>query len=44
MLHSVDALLRVVEARDAEVTLLKLTIQKLKLQLARRQPLPVRHL
>ena len=34
--HSVDALLRVVEARDAEVTLLKLTIQKLKLQLARR--------
>lgn len=34
--HSVDALLRVVEARDAEVTLLKLMIQKLKLQLARR--------
>ena len=34
--RSVDALLRVVEARDAEVTLLKLTIRKLKLQLARR--------
>jgi transposase len=34
--HSVDALLRVVQARDAEVVLLKLMIQKLKLQLARR--------
>ena len=34
--HSIDALLRVVEARDAEVALLKLMVQKLKLQLARR--------
>jgi transposase len=36
MPHSVEALLRVVEARDAEVALLKLMVQKLKLQLARR--------
>ncbi|ODU55986.1 MAG: transposase [Comamonadaceae bacterium SCN 68-20] len=36
MPHSVDALLRVLEARDAEVTLLKLMVRKLKLQLARR--------
>ena len=34
--HSVDALLRVVQARDAELALLKLMVQKLKLQLARR--------
>ncbi len=36
MLHSVEALLRLIEARDAEVALLKLMVQKLKLQLARR--------
>jgi transposase len=36
MKHSVDTLLRVVQARDAEVVLLKLMVQKLKLQLARR--------
>jgi transposase len=36
MPHSVEELLRVVEARDAEVRLLRLTVQKLKLQLARR--------
>jgi transposase len=36
MPQSVEALLRVVEARDAEVVLLKLMVQKLKLQLARR--------
>jgi transposase len=36
MPHSVDALLRVVQARDAEGVLLKLMVQKLKLQLARR--------
>jgi transposase len=36
MPHSVDALLRVVQARDAEVVLLRLMVQKLKLQLARR--------
>jgi transposase len=36
MPHSVEELLRVVEARDAEVQLLRLTVQKLKLQLARR--------
>ena len=35
--HSVDALLRVLEARDAEVALLKLMVQKLELQLARRR-------
>jgi transposase len=34
--HTVDALLRVVAQRDAEVALLKLTIDKLKLQLLRR--------
>ena len=31
-----EELLRVIEARDAEVGLLKLMVQKLKLQLARR--------
>lgn len=36
MPHSVEELLRVVEARDAEVMLLKLMVRKLKLQLARR--------
>jgi transposase len=35
-LHTVDALLRVVEARDAEVALLKLMVEKLKVQLSRR--------
>jgi transposase len=35
-LHTVDALLRVVEARDAEVALLKLMVEKLKAQLSRR--------
>ncbi len=34
--HTVDALLRVVEARDAEVALLKLMVEKLKAQLLRR--------
>jgi transposase len=34
--HNVDALLRVIEVRDAEVVLLKLMIDKLKLQLLRR--------
>ena len=34
--HTIDALLRVVAARDAEVALLKLMIDKLKGQLARR--------
>ena len=34
--HSVDALLRVIEVRDAEVVLLKLMIDKLKMQLLRR--------
>ena len=34
--HTVDALLRVIEVRDAEVVLLKLMIDKLKLQLLRR--------
>ena len=34
--HTVDALLRVVEARDAEVALLKLMVEKLKVQLQRR--------
>ena len=34
--HTVDALLRVIEVREAEVALLKLTIDKLKLQLLRR--------
>jgi transposase len=34
--HTVDALLRVVEARDAEVALLKLMVEKLKMQLLRR--------
>lgn len=34
--HTVDALLRVIEARDAEVALLKLINEKLRLQLARR--------
>ena len=33
--HTVEALLRVVEARDAEVALLKLMVDKLKLQLLR---------
>ena len=33
--HTVDSLLRVVEARDAEVTLLKLLVDKLKVQLLR---------
>lgn len=33
--HTVDALLRVVQARDAEVALLKLLVDKLKLQLLR---------
>jgi len=33
--HTVDGLLRVVEARDAEVVLLKLMVDKLKLQLMR---------
>lgn len=33
---TVDALLRVVAERDAEVALLKLMVDKLKLQLARR--------
>jgi len=36
MPHSVEELLRVVQARDAEVVLLKLMVRKLKLQLARR--------
>ena len=35
--HTVDTLLRVVAARDAEVALLKLMVDKLKLQLLRRQ-------
>jgi len=34
--HSVESLLRLVEARDAELALLKLMVSKLKLQLARR--------
>lgn len=34
--HTVDALLRVVEARDAEVALLKPMVEKLKMQLLRR--------
>jgi transposase len=34
--HDIEALLHLVEARDAEITLLKLLVQKLKLQLARR--------
>ena len=34
--HTVDALLRVLDARDAEVVLLKLMVDKLKLQLLRR--------
>lgn len=34
--HTVEALLRIVEARDAEVELLKLTVDKLKAQLLRR--------
>ena len=34
--HTVDTLLRVIAQRDAEVALLKLTIDKLKLQLLRR--------
>ena len=34
--HTVDALLRVIEVREAEVVLLKLMIDKLKLQLLRR--------
>ncbi len=34
--HTVDALLRVVEARDAEVALLRLMVEKLKAQLLRR--------
>ena len=33
--HTVDALLRVIEARDSEVVLLKLMVDKLKLQLLR---------
>ncbi|MDQ0045722.1 transposase, partial [Variovorax boronicumulans] len=33
--HTVDSLLRVVEARDAEVALLKLLVDKLKVQLLR---------
>ena len=33
---TIDSLLRVVEARDAEVALLKLMVEKLKLQLLRR--------
>src|SRR5438876_746538 len=33
--HTVEGLLRVVEARDAEVVLLKLMVDKLKLQLLR---------
>ena len=35
--HTVDTLLRLVAARDAEVVLLKLLVDKLKLQLLRRQ-------
>ena len=35
--HTVDALLRVVAARDAEVVLLRLMVDKLQLQLLRRQ-------
>jgi transposase len=34
--HSIEALLRIVEARDAELRLARLMIDKLKLQLARR--------
>ena len=34
--HTIDALLRVIEVREAEVVLLKLMIDKLKLQLLRR--------
>jgi transposase len=34
--HSVDALLRVIEARDAENKLLRLMVRKLQMQLARR--------
>ena len=34
--HTVESLLRIVEARDAEVALLKLTVDKLKAQLLRR--------
>lgn len=34
--HTVDTLLRVIEVREAEVALLKLMIDKLKLQLLRR--------
>ena len=34
--HTVDALLRVIEVREAEVVLLKLMVDKLKLQLLRR--------
>ena len=34
--HTIDSLLRVVEARDAEVALLKLMVDKLKVQLLRR--------
>lgn len=33
--HTVDSLLRVVQARDAEVALLKLLVDKLKVQLLR---------
>jgi transposase len=33
--HTIDSLLRVVEARDAEVALLKLFVDKLKVQLLR---------
>lgn len=33
--HTVDSLLRVVEARDAEIALLKLLMDKLKVQLLR---------
>jgi transposase len=34
--HSVDSLLRIIEVRDAEVALLKLMVDKLKMQLLRR--------
>ncbi len=34
--HTVESLLRVVQARDAEVALLKLMVEKLKVQLLRR--------
>jgi hypothetical protein len=42
--HTVEALLRVVEARDSGAGLLKLMVDKLKLQLLRRNRMRVRQL